>query len=365
MRTLHRYLFGDFLAYAFATALVLIFVVCVALVFGTADLMTRGVALRAFFKVFALGIPSIFPFAIPISLLTATLLLFGRLSADSEITAMKSCGISLWSALSPLLLFALLAAILCAYLNNRTVPENRRRQRMLLQSLTQAAPLDFLPAGQTIDEFPGLTVWIERIEDDTLYNVRIYDRREDHVARDITAARGVARIETGGAFWLDLYEVTIDPFDGKRPGPALVGKWALRFPDIGANRIYRERPPDFSFEELRARMAALDRPPPGLSPRDLAVARMQLRVEFHKRLALAAACFSFVLLGAPLGVKAHRKESSIGGAISLAVLLVFYVFLLVAESLGKTPGFRADLVIWVPVLLSLVLGWALMRKADR
>lgn len=365
MQTLHRHVLADFLIYAMTAAAALVFVVCVALVFGTANLMTQGVGMRAFLKVIALGVPSVLPFAIPVSLLTASLLLFGRLSADGEITALKACGVSLWSLLSPLLLLALLMTLFCAWLNNRTVPRNRRLQRQFLYEIDSVSPLDFFPAGQTISDFPGLTVWIERIEDDELFNIRIYDQRHGQTSREIHARSGAVYLEAEEQnLMLDLYDVTIDPFDDKRPGPAVVGKWTVKVADTGQRRGYRERPADYEIEELLENIRALDAVPSGQSLADRNEKRMTLRVELNKRLALAAACFAFVLLGAPLGIKAHRKESSVGGAISLAVLLVFYVFLVLAESLRGRPEFRPDLLIWLPVLLALILGRSLIRRAD-
>ncbi len=365
MQTLHRHIFVDFLIYSLTTAAVLVFVICVALVFGTADLMTQGIGMRAFLRVIVLGVPSVLPFAIPVSLLTASLLLFGRLSADGEITALKACGVSLWSLLSPLLLFALLMTLCCVWLNNRTVPRNRRLQRQFLTELDSVSPLDFFPAGQTIRDFPGLTVWIERIEDDELFNIRIYDRRHGQTSREIHARRGIVYLEAEAQdLMLDLFDVTIDPFDNKRPGPAVVGKWTVKVADTRQRRRYRERPADYEIEELLGNIRALDDSADGLSLAERNEKLMELRVELNKRMALAAACFAFVLLGAPLGIKAHRRESSIGGAISLAVLLIFYVFLVLAESLRKHPEFRPDMLIWTPVLLALIFGWSLIRRAD-
>ncbi len=365
MKTLHRHLFADFMVYVLTATAALVFVVCVALVFGTADLMVRGVGAAAFLKVVALGIPTILPFALPVSLLTASLLLFGRLSSDGEITAMKAGGMSLWRVVSPLLLFALLTSLVCVWINNRTVPRNRYAQRRLLEELSAVAPLDFFPAGQTISEFPGLTVWVERIEDDELVNLRIYDRRQGQTQRDIHARRGtVSLTDDGHGLMLDLFDVTIDPFDENRPGPALVGRWPLRLGDVRQRRSYRERPGDFELDELRSRIRTLQESGSLSDEAERDREIMALRVEINKRFALSAACFAFVLLGIPLGIKAHRRESSIGGAISLAVLLVFYVVLVLVESLRRHPQFRPDILIWTPVLISLFFGWRLVRRAE-
>jgi len=101
-----------------------------------------------------------------------------------------------------------------------------------------------------------------------------------------------------------------------------------------------------------------------LSADDVAKKKTLLAVEFHKRLALSFACFSFVLLGVPLGIKGHRKESSIGVAVSLFLVFNFYAFIIVAESMAKYPAVRPDLIVWMPVIISMVLGTVLMRRVN-
>jgi len=77
---------------------------------------------------------------------------------------------------------------------------------------------------------------------------------------------------------------------------------------------------------------------------------------------LSGAAYVFVLLGVPLGVKAHRKESSVGVALALFLIFVFYLFVILAETLVKHPEFRPDLIIWVPVLICIELGIYLLKR---
>ena len=90
----------------------------------------------------------------------------------------------------------------------------------------------------------------------------------------------------------------------------------------------------------------------------------KLRVELSKRIALSLATFCFVLLGAPLGIRAHRRESSIGIAISLGVAMLFYLCLLLAESLTRSPHLRPEWIMLLPVILSLVMGSVLIARAE-
>ncbi len=90
--------------------------------------------------------------------------------------------------------------------------------------------------------------------------------------------------------------------------------------------------------------------------------RIKLAVEASKRLALALSCFSFALLGIPLGIRAHRKESSIGIGLSLVLLFVYYLFIILADSCWITRSGVPALIPWIPVLGGQLLGGFLLYR---
>jgi len=101
-----------------------------------------------------------------------------------------------------------------------------------------------------------------------------------------------------------------------------------------------------------------------LNPQDLVVHRMSLMVEANTRMALSLSCFAFVLLGAALGVKIHRKENLIGVAITLGLVFIFYFFIIIADSMVSRPQYQPHLIVWVPFIVSEFLGYFLIRRAD-
>jgi lipopolysaccharide export LptBFGC system permease protein LptF len=92
--------------------------------------------------------------------------------------------------------------------------------------------------------------------------------------------------------------------------------------------------------------------------------RTSLLVEANTRLALSFSCFAFVLLGAALGMKIHRKESSIGIAVSLLLVFIFYFFIMIADSLVNRPELYPHLIVWIPFVVSEGLGICLIQKAN-
>ena len=115
MRTLNHYIGRSFLASFFMTVLVLTFVMSIGSLFRITDMIAKGVPLASIGQFFLWSMPALLVFTIPVSVLTGVLLVFGRLSHEGELTAMKACGISLWqTARRPLLYGVLLSAVCLA-----------------------------------------------------------------------------------------------------------------------------------------------------------------------------------------------------------------------------------------------------------
>jgi len=101
-----------------------------------------------------------------------------------------------------------------------------------------------------------------------------------------------------------------------------------------------------------------------LKAEDAVVHRMSLMVEVSTRLALSLSCYAFVLLGAALGMKIHRKESSIGIAVSLLLVFIFYFFIIIADAMVNHPEFQPHLIVWIPFVASEIIGYVLIKRAD-
>ena len=101
-----------------------------------------------------------------------------------------------------------------------------------------------------------------------------------------------------------------------------------------------------------------------LKAEDAVVHRMSLMVEASTRLALSLSCYAFVLLGAALGMKIQRKESSIGIAMSLLLVFVFYFFIIIADAMVNRPEFQPHLIVWIPFVASEIIGYALIKRAN-
>jgi lipopolysaccharide export system permease protein len=371
MKIISKYIISNFVSAFVAALLVITFVMSIGVIFKVTDLLAKGVSSALpLLKLFIAGIPMAVAFAIPLASLISVLLLFGRLSSDGEIAAMKACGISIKEIVRGPLLVSLILTAVCLYFHNTVGPAAHYAQKEIIISLSTNSPAKLIEEGQFMDNFTeGITLYVGgKSKDGTLYDVRIFDNSKPGAEREIKAQRGSMRLAGNGEdILIELYEVIITAFDKGKPEEAKCARSDMIFEKAMKIKTLEPKEGDFSMPELIERIRNPAVFYPKLADNEdnkLAIMQMNLTVELHKRLSLSFSCFAFVLLGIPLGIKAHRKESSVGLALSLFLVFNFYLFVIVAEALVKHPQYRSDIIVWMPVIISTVLGVFLIRRSD-
>ena len=361
MKTIEKYVFQSFLTAFFLTWLVLSFVLTIGLLVKIARLVVQGVSVQTIGQFMMIGFPETLTFTLPLSLLVSSLLVFGRLSADSEIAAMRACGINLLSIMKYPLIFAACCTLLGFYVNNEIVPRANKMVNNMKSLITVDTGLKLLEPGRVINEFPQIKLYFTRKEGNWIYGLRANDFTDPKVSRQITADK--ALISTNGNdIVLDMYNVSIDPIDADRPGRATMGRFTHTIRDAMKPLPVADKEKHFTFKEMRGafktlRENTLDLPEP-VRQKYLSICRTL----FQKRFAEAFACICFVLVGVPLGIKAHRKDSTIGMAISLIVAMSHYLMIIAANELQKSPAFYPHLLMWLSAVLCFALAAVLIPR---
>ncbi len=91
----------------------------------------------------------------------------------------------------------------------------------------------------------------------------------------------------------------------------------------------------------------------------------QSRTEISKRFSFPFSCMAFALMAVPLGITAHRRETSMGFLMSLVVAFSYFLFVIVADTLRNNPGVHPELLVWFPNVLFLLLGAWMFRRLAR
>jgi lipopolysaccharide export system permease protein len=326
-----------------------------------ADLVVaKGVPLTAILLTIAYLLPGFCLVTIPMAFLLALLLAFGRLSADSEITVMKACGVGLSSLLPPVLGCALIAYLATTFVTVYALPWGNTAFKKLIFDEIKTRATTTIRERVFNDDFPGVVLYAEQSDPErhTLSGVLIYDERDPAQPSTIFAEQGVVEADTATrAVRLQLKNGSIHRNKADR------GYRMLEFQnyDLSINlsptdKVIITNELDMTFKELRDTMRL------PLSDEKI---RRNLQLEFHRRFSLPFACFVFALVGMPLGIQNERSGKGAGFTVSIAVILVYYIVLSAGRILGERGFVHPAAAVWLPNLLFFVAGIYLFRKTSR
>ena len=385
MKTLHKYLTGQVLASLVLTVAVFTFVLLLgeALKRILPLLITGQVRLGILFQALGLLIPFVWVFALPMGLLTATLLVFGRFSADQEFTAARASGVSLLSLITPVLLLSLFCCGLSAWINTDLGPRSRVHYKDLLFQVQAELVNAQLPEGRFISISTNYIFYTEKNHGGNLQGVMIFMLENGtNVGTTVRAPRGQFETDaTNKQLILNLFEprsVTI----GARSAITSTTKLTYNFDlNTATNQPGKPKVSDMTFWQLRDELRDLERriclPPEATltsdelraQARELASQRNDLtepiRVEMNREISFSFACFGFTLVGIPLGIRMHRRETNVGVAIALLLVLVYYSFVIAGEHLSARPELVPHLILWLPNFIFQAVGAVLLWRANR
>ncbi|HJV36512.1 LPS export ABC transporter permease LptF [Geomonas sp.] len=304
-------------------------------------------------------LPSFWLFTIPMALLMAVLLAFGRLSSDSEVTAMKSCGISLYGMLPPALIFACFACAGCLAIAVYGVPWGNSSFKNLLVEIAQNSAGVMVKEKVFNDAFPGMVIYADGFDNKSrsMKGIIIHDERNPNQPATIFANSGVLLSDRRAhAIEFHLRNGSIH-----RPGEGSDGYRLVGFQEYDIRVAMKSEPLQIKGEGEMT-LYELKHPPSYYKLLDPKLTR-SLLLEYHSRLALPFACLVFTLLALPLGIQNRRSGRAAGFSLSIGVILLYYVTLSACKTLGEKQFFTPALACWTPNLLFLLLGIYLLRKA--
>jgi lipopolysaccharide export system permease protein len=285
---------------------------------------------------------------------------------------------------SPVFLLSVLASALAAYINMQVAPQCRTAYRFLIYQVGVEKATSFIVEGRWMDGFDNYVIYVGRKNGNELERVLIYELSEEgRIRQKLQAARAELRADPENfEASLRLYDVDYFNYETWLPGSAAeMEGFKLSYRPPGQDDL--DLPiSDMTFRQLWRKLNDLEAfaaSAAPVDPRD-GVAReehdrkvnelrneltQQVRVQMHRQVAFSFACIGFTLVGIPLGVRAHRRETSVGFAMALLLVALYYAFIVLAQSLQDRPEFGPHLILWLPNFIFQVVGVALLWRANR
>ena len=331
-----------------------------------------------FVQLLLLLVPFVVSYALPMGILTGILLTLGRLSADSEITAMRAVGVSLGRVARPVLLLGVLGALTTLYVNFEAMPRARMQYQKQLAKVVETNPLGFVVPRTFIRDFPGFVIYIGAKDGEALRDFWLWELDADRrVVRLVRAASGRFTYEpSDNTLLLTLRHAQVESRRPRDPEdfstPPLVGTFdrteQARLPlDSLFNRTPVEQKLKWmtiaELQAVRDELAAEPASADEAAQRELDRLRWKLTVQ--DKLQGGLVVFAFALIGVPLGIKVSRRETSANLGVAVVIALGYHVMTAMVSSFDQRPDLRPDLLYWLPNLFLLALGLWLFSRIDR
>jgi len=464
MKTLHRYILLELSGPFVISLSLLTFILFMRhMVFLFPKIAGKNLEAAVIVEIIVLSLPFIIALVLPMAVLVAVIMSFGRFSADNEVTALKALGVPAHRLMISPMLAAFYLMLVSIWFNDRVLPESNHKYKTLLMDIAYLKPTVKLREGVIMDDFGGMGVLVKRIRETEgmrnltptapessapereqaaegpaeLFGIIITENLSSGTRRTIVADSGfISPAANRKDALLTLYHGEIQEVDPQRQeqfqrlfftrhrirlsdvGGTLERGRSLRYRSdrelnlkmitqriedqrAGIDSLYRQAEilmdslqstdsttlacKKFIGEQSPAGFGKFDKVPPELSvlPRGVvtrflndpktrlvAVCRdanfiqkkiAALQVEFWKKISIPFASLIFVLLGVPLGIISRRGGAGVSISISMGVFLIYWICLIVGETLADRLLLSPFWAMWLPNLIFLILGlWLLV-----
>lgn len=362
MKRLHSIIYQETIPPSVITLVVLTFVVFTREFGRLAEILIRKNAeLVTVTKAIVFLLPSILIFTVPFSFLIGTLIGFSRMSADSEVVAMRAGGVSVRQMLWPVLKLAITASLVTGAFTLVLLPEGNWQLRSLRNEIRVSPVQTQIKPRVFYEEFPDILVYVQdvNLRNSNWDGIFVADNTKPGEKRLILADRGWT-LSDGSSRRLQLHfeRGTIYSIPEATPEKVAISNFAtLDLPiDLGPAATMEskvKRPRDKTLHELWSDIR-----------QGTAVESHDSIVEFNRRIALPVSPLIFAILGVVLGSGTSRGGRGHGFFLSVVVAFSYYVIFATGSSLSRSGVLPVYIGVWGANLLLGALALLLLRYGD-
>ena len=415
MKVLNKYLLKELTAPFFTTFFVLIFVLLSQFILKNLDrFLGKGLSFSVIIKFLFLNSAWIISLAIPMAVLVTTLITFGKLSSNNEITAFKASGIAYNTLLKPCLVFSFTILLLLIPYNLWLLPEMNHEVRNLSYKISKNRP-DIEFNENMLNTLSDKTIYLgDRINSNSFSNVIIFDNAYNNSLNTIMADAGeFISMKDGILLNLNQGSIHENSTVNKEYRKTFFNNYkiAIPFDELGyndANNLVRqeremnihllmEKNDYFKKKKAKEKNDLVKNNKLLISLNDsikflnketkniliknklnkkinitkkkieknkrlipiYAKETNKFAVEIHKKFSVPFACIIFVLLGMPLGILAKKSNMGVSVSISLVVFIIYWCFLILGEELADNTIINPIIAMWAPNIFLALLSYYL------
>ncbi|MBC7805926.1 MAG: LptF/LptG family permease, partial [Akkermansiaceae bacterium] len=334
------------------------------------DYASKGVPAGVLLQFFLLALPPVLALVSPIAILLATLLGFGRLSGDSELTAVSAAGVPFERVMVPVAAFAFIVSCVGMYINSTVVPLSQRGRQAIINGQKQKAGQLFGGAGFTYrktDASGKLSLLVH--SEGPLATIGAGKFRLTDVT--VTHYTDGKPVKTIGA---TTAEGNLDSADWVLWGVVAYGRDENGGSFASSEDLFKGVPETLATPEALLTSA---RPNDELTTGQLQEKARILRssnsdaeargveVEMARRIMVPLGSFIFALVGAPLGVTPNRASKGVGFGYSILITFLYWILLQFASTLGQNGSLPPVLAVALPNIAGIMLGIYLIKRVRR
>lgn len=354
-----NYLFFEMWPSLILGVLIFVFILLMAQALRLTELvLVSGVSITTVAEILGYLAISFLPVILPMSLLFAVLLTYGRLSQDSEMVALKAIGYSQAALTLPALMLSCLIAILSAQTFFQLAPWGNRQFELLITKLGSTKAGASIKEGTFSEGFFNLVVYAGKVDPKSgaIEKVFIYDERSSDLPLTIISKRGQIIQDAknpGHSAFLQLQNGTIHR-QGKTHTKINFGTFEVRLSDPVQEQTRAKTPPSLTMDEILDKIN---------DPASTEEEIRTVQIEYHKRIAISLACVIFGLLGVGLGTQPNRRDQKSSGFVtSLGVVIVYWVLYISFEGIARNGQLPPPVAIWIPNILFLAFAIRKLRQ---
>jgi LPS export ABC transporter permease LptF/LPS export ABC transporter permease LptG len=314
-----------------------------------------------------LSVPWIVVLTLPMAFLLGVLIGIGRLSADSELVALRACGVGPAALYRPALGAAAVLSVVVFLFYNLVLP---RANEELTRSMARVAATSVvnLVAPRTFREpRPGVLLFFDRVGTDGRSFEGVFlklGEDDDRTDRVIVARRGMLTLEED-RLWLDLYSSVVHEVDLTDPSRYRTNRNDFQR-ILFSDSVGLTAQAHISYEKGLRAQSLLELLRTARQMKDVSPQRRRLAlVEIQKKFSIPFACFAFAVIGIPLAETSRRGGKGSGFALSLAILVLYYVLISNGETWAQEGRMPAWFAMWLPNLVLVALGALAATRAGR